>query len=221
MTKKTSIPSIKFRIIIDGSWAEPETYAEDMDSLLRYYLFFPDADWGDIGLEIKYDGIPWNKPELVESTYNLMTWFQGVERLINGETEVDIWAWEESNCKMSRNESILTLSDISHHEEAYCPEVAFNIKDFLKEMFREGQTTIKFFEKLTSRIQEIARQLTSDNIPSVIDSWMKENKKCDVNDINGLRYRWEKIFEIFMDKETIIEIKTSIEAIRKEIEKNI
>ena len=78
-------PSVRYKIIINGQWACPKMYIDNIEDLMMLYLFKPEKGWCESGFEILYDENAWNIPELVDNTFQIFTWIEGIARIIQGE----------------------------------------------------------------------------------------------------------------------------------------
>ncbi len=92
---------LQYRIWQAGTYLDPREVLADIDFYFKRAFCDPSLKTS-IGLLVTCDGKPWNSHEYFDTAYNLTTWFEAARMLASGESRsVDVWDWEESQCKMS------------------------------------------------------------------------------------------------------------------------
>lgn len=84
------------------------------------------------GFEIAADGIPWFGRALIDEFENASWWLPALASLLEGETEVRIWAWEESGMIAWRIGDDVILEDVHHTGDVACARVTFELKPLME-----------------------------------------------------------------------------------------
>ena len=197
MSQSIAKPKIKFKIIMNDKWNSPQRFIENIDSLLRYYLLSPSLNKREWGLLIEADGQPWNTRETIEYPTHIWSWFQAVLELISGKKQASVWAWEESNCIIIRDDEKISLMD-TWSNKIICPKVFFLFEDFLNEILVQGKLVFALSNRLKNRLRELEESCNKYQVPSAVQDWddlLKKTEKTETAKHELLEYRWKKLLE--------------------------
>jgi hypothetical protein len=161
-------PRLSFVLPINGVWASVADHSATPSRLLEHYLD-PDTPKEEVlaAAILVYAGDrPWNTTEHSECFMHVAWWLSAITELLDGETSVFIWAWEESGMQAVRRDELVILEERTHHIPYQLPPVCFQLGAFARQLVHTTQVA----RQLVTGLKQVAQELYPNEWRSALDS---------------------------------------------------
>jgi len=132
---------VSFKILLQNEWLPVDSFLEEPDQLLSYYLEVKELTSKSLrgGFFIEADGLPWNEAQYIDEFKMTRSWFDAIEKLLEGAEYAEVWAWKESALTLERHGNIIELENVQLGGGLICPKLSFDFYDFVKQILMEGK----------------------------------------------------------------------------------
>jgi hypothetical protein len=201
---------LSYRIWRDGTWIDPARFLDDIDSYL--YWIFSSINNEDIagGLLIEADGKLWNSHETIDSAENMASWFEAAAKILQGEGESFVWAWEECSCYMRRRGFLIEIEERSHWVSY--PTLRFPFDEFMSQLPAPGRLLLQLQRATAGRIREIEVHAGDRDLPAEVAAWASGLPLEQLTSPGGFtaKWRWEETREFPLDEQRLAELERAI-----------
>jgi hypothetical protein len=206
---RVSTPLLSYRIWRDGMWIDPARFLDDIDSYLRWIFSSINHEHTAGGLLIEADGKLWNSHETIDSAENMASWFVAAAKILQGERESFVWAWEECSCYMRRRGFLIEIEERSHWVSY--PTVRFPFDEFMSQLPAPGRLLIQLQRVTAGRIQEIEAHAGSRDLPAEVAAWASALPPEQVASPGfTAKWRWEQTREFPLGEQRLAELERDI-----------
>ena len=164
--------TIQIRVPIDDRWVPIDEFSNHQ-LLLNHYFSCHCTEISSGGPWFQVNGRDWHNEGFLDTFLNASTWFTGgLDRLVDGDARVFVWAWEETNLYLERRGDTLILKDRGHHGTVF-RRLKLPFFRFAQLMHEQGVKFFPLWSKLIDNIQQLKKQPPTGIPPQIVEACRK------------------------------------------------